>query len=191
MKKEIKENPYTPLSKLELALAKGMLVEGLGMSFVMGFELIRASLVNPLISFERAAKLTKSLKPALSPDSPLFPILQNAGDFYDGYLYSWLGYNLLSAADSLQRKLTHRSLPEKWRLGISLAVSSLGLTWIEAGLPFFGKKTTPDYGDIPAIFVGTAAYLGIHVIAGRKIDKWNNRIKAKAQDWYAKNAVRT
>lgn len=178
----IPENPYQPLSKRETTLTR-LAVESVGVGIATGLEWVRASMVNPLISVSGALRHRTDLQPTLSPDSPFFPILQNAGDFYDGYLYGYLSYNLLSIADYFQGRFTHKEIPLGWKRGISLAVSAGSLTWIEAGLPFFLNATTSDPGDIPAIILGSTAYLGVNIWARRKVENMNKNIELSAERW--------
>ena len=142
-----------------------ILVEFEGFVIATGWEMIRSTLIsgNYFPILENEAQKPQALIKPLNPESPAFQFLQNAGDFWDGYLYSFIGYNLLNAADKLQSLITRRRLPEWVKLGFTSAFVFAGVVGMETGkLPLRG---TADEGDILGGAIGIGAYGLTHFLA--------------------------
>lgn len=138
------------------------LAEGLALTAITGVETARSALVNPSsVPVFKAAQRP----PVLSPESNplLFPILQSAGDFYDGFLGAFLTYNILSLVDKGQSLLTKRRVPERIKLGFALGLSTAAVVIVESGI--LHLNNTPDPWDMPGGLVGVACYAGVHTIA--------------------------
>ena len=131
---------------------------------IQGMEMVRARLVHPEISLEKLMVSPNTpLKPALSPESPLFSVLQASGDFYDGYLYSMIGYNALSLVDRLRQRFIwkDRELSVPVKQGITFGVVSSGVALSEAGLlPI--QTSSEALSDIPAGIAGAAVYVAVN-----------------------------
>lgn len=143
-------------------------VNGMGFVFVTGFEMIRASLVHPKLNIPSVFEQKRELTPYLSPDSSLFPLLQNSGNFFDGYMINMVGFNGLTALDLLQARFTNRYVPQRLKASISTLVTIGGVYAFEAGMLHQGG--TNDLSDVPAGVIGALAFLGADSIS-RKLAK--------------------
>lgn len=137
--------------------------EFIGFGFVNAFELFRHFTVNLMgrKQIQEMAKYPQS--PLINPDSPLFPLMQNAGDLWDAYLLTWVGYHVIS-------KLSLGKTSEGFNLGLAAAISSAIVVLTEMGEIHIGK---PDILDIPAGLVGVAVFSLIHCVGNKLIESVN------------------
>lgn len=168
----------TPEVKLNI-FERGMLKltpSGLGLAIVNLAETIRADFVNPKSSpmswIDLAQKGSlKEVNPLFQHDHPiLFSILQNSGDFYDGYLFSFVGYYTSSMFDFLQSRITQRSVPERVRTTGAMLISCGIITAVESGL-LQRFNDTSNLEDIPAGILGVFAFGVTHQLGGKIVHK--------------------
>lgn len=161
-------------NSVEMALTTGYAVTA---------ETSRSMLVNPssiplLHALPSFVKPEEQIHGLLNPDNPIYAILQNSGDFYDGLFYTYFAYKLLNFADTLQATITHKHVPEKVQQAAVMFLGIAAVTLVETGVVPLG---TPDIKDIPAGALGAwlAVYMptyigdaiGSHKPAPRKLDK--------------------
>ncbi|MBI2600909.1 hypothetical protein HYW42_03050 [Candidatus Daviesbacteria bacterium] len=140
-----------------------LVIDGIGFGVVTGLEVFRAGLVNTKISLERS--ITGDEIPILDPNSTLSNILQNGGDFYDGFWISLATYNLVTGIDYILSRFTKRYMPQRVKLGFSMLAAVGGVVAYESGKLSQFLGGTFDPSDIPAGLLGAAAYLGVNYLA--------------------------
>jgi len=155
MKESLEKTISEELTPFKKKLAKS-LCEFFGAVGIMGIELWRTSLV-PSSATLFNPKYNPNHHPILNrDDNPfLYDTLQNMGDLWEGYTIPFFTNNLL--------RYTLPKLSENLRLGISLALSDAFIIAVESGVII--KSQQPDYGDIPAAFIGNLLYIGMNYIA--------------------------
>lgn len=160
-----KELPAPPNSSGQRAIITGI-VEGLGGALVFSAEATRGLLVHPTAFGADLEEVVK--RPAvLSPDSTnpaLYQVLQNLGDFSDGFWLSLLFYNSFALLDKLQSLVTKYRVPNHYKLGGAIALAATVVSVVEGG---FGLSSTADWADIPAGLLGAWAYAGCNLLARR------------------------
>lgn len=115
-----------------------------GLAGVTGLELVRKA--------QRSSILSQTQGPLTDGTLPYF-LVHNTGDFFDGYAITAAVYLILNHITP--------NLPEKFKLGTSLAVACSAVVITETILPFW----TPDVADIPFGILGTVGYLGTYFAA--------------------------
>lgn len=122
-------------------------------------EVKRTLLVNPSFNgFNKPTpeELLQSEKFVNSISPTLYHLLQNSGDFMEGYLFSAGAYGLC----------TLFSVPKKYKIAASFLFSSGVIVAAETG--YIQNIGTPDLNDIPAGILGAAAAIGVN-FAGQAI----------------------
>jgi len=144
------------MNQQEIAFKRSVarnIIKVMGAGFVNGFELARMSYVREdFINF--LYRNSKQIPASMDPESPLFRLLQNSGDLWDGYLLS-MGTYCVASILTLNR--LRRSIKAALAFGVSAAIVIAAET---GQIP-----PTPD--DIPAGLVGGALFLGTHLVGSR------------------------
>lgn len=144
--------------------------EMIGVSTVTSAEVFRANLVNPYAFGEAGNEgLGMAEKPNLNASNPAFSILQNSGDFYDGFGLSFVGYNALGVLDAFQYPVSKKEIPHWFKLDSSSLMSLGVVIAIESGV--FDNAGTGDWNDVPAGALGAIAYATINIVSRRLIAK--------------------
>ena len=153
-----------------------LIPEGIGLAGANFVETMRANLVNP--NSDPMSWAIKEGQRQLSQPNinfmeshPLISnLLQNSGDFLDGYLLAFAAYNSLALVDAVQSRITKRSIPEKIKSSLSLLAACGAVTLVESGIlsQFNGSS---DLNDIPAGVTGALAYLLMHHLGTRIVNK--------------------
>lgn len=131
-------------------------------------EVARSSAVNPSsVSEAKQAMYGVPEEPWLSPENPLYGILQHGGDFYEGYFFALAAYNAFGFADVLQSTISKKRLPAKYKQAAAMFFSIGVVALVESGIVDVAAQTA-DLKDIPAGIVGAGVY-GAWNIFSRKI----------------------
>lgn len=151
---------------LQRVLRRGLpfYFESLGGAIVLAFELFR------MYSNDRYLDLAPSMykdssylrETSVKPDSPMFSILQNSGDVFDGYFIAMGAYHLLTI-------ISRGKISEKVRLGLAFGTSCAIVIGTEAGLLFHGAPGA-DLKDIPGGIIGAGLFVGSHLVGNRVRD---------------------
>lgn len=160
------------LSAVERVVVKWIPV-GMGFMSTLGYEIIRADQVNPrsdpttalgLESTHRAASLSAEAHPLL------FSLLSHGGDLLDGYYLTMVAKVGLEIIDTVQSRITNRSIPDNIKLPLSMLLSCGAVTAVEAGLlPQFNGSS--ELADIPAGILGSLLFAGSYLIGKRLVEK--------------------
>jgi hypothetical protein len=147
------------------------MLDAISIGAVTGAEMVRAELINPTANhFAEPGQA-----PILSPDSPLYTILQCSGDFYDGFLMALGGYYALKIVDFFQSRISRRHIPRRLQLAIGM-LFSIGIVGIlESGI--WHGTSTADIKDIPAGVTGALTHGAFNVLSRKLVESRAKRNK--------------
>lgn len=98
-------------------------------------------------------------------------LLQNLGDYPDGFTVALITYSLLAL--TAKEKVT-----ESAKLAAAFVVGSAVVAAHETGLMGNIVPGTPDIADIPAGIIGSAIYVGVHQLVKGFVNKADQEIDA-------------
>ncbi len=141
-------------------------------SLVSLAEVKRADLVHPgAFNFEGEGKL--------NPDNPAYDILQNAGDFYDGYKLAFVAYTAFGLVDVFQSLISKKRVPVRYKQTTSVLFGIGIVAMTEAGIT--GLTQTADLQDIPAGVAGALLYLGVNNLTRKIVQKKEGLRKVRTE----------
>ena len=137
-----------------------VMMEGSSLIPLLFYNDLRRFIQDPKTRFPNLAKDYLKEPPNFSPE--MRNVILHSGQFFNAFLLNMLTYNIIDIA--------FPRMAEKWKIGISQAVSNGVIISYETGIL---PAKDPDPTQIPSAILGSLLYLGTHYVTRRLADRFN------------------